>query len=133
MNLPKEFFELLSFNKNYFEEIIDKAESENVQRRGLSIEKRLIDDLKSLRKESSLNENDHKFRNKLLRCFEDGVIARMRSKAIRAEIDKNKIIDGIKLLQVFRKNISDKFIDESLKDRGQYAGKKEIILSEFII
>ena len=57
----------------------------------------------------------------------------MRSKEIKKEIDNQKLDDGLKILNIFRRNISERFLDENLKDKMSYSGKREIILSEYLI
>ena len=131
--LDKQFFNLLKTNKDYFDEILYNVETENTQRRGLSTERILIETLKSLKKEKSFKDEDHQLRNKLLRVFEDGIIARMRAKEIKNELDKEKTTDALKILNIYRKHISEKFLDESLKEKVIYGGKREIILSEYLI
>ena len=51
LKLPKEYFDLLSKNKDYFDQILTKSEEEKTSRRGKSNERQLIDLLKSFRKE----------------------------------------------------------------------------------
>ena len=68
-----------------------------------------------------------------MRVFEDGIIARMRAKEIKNELDKEKTTDALKILNIYRKHISEKFLDESLKEKVIYGGKREIILSEYLI
>ena len=131
--LDKEFFNLLKNNKDYFDDVLYNVETEHTQRRGLSTERKLIETLKSLKNEKSFKDEDHHLRNKLLRVFEDGIVARMRSKAIMSELDKEKSTDALKILNIYRKNISDKFLDESLKEKIIYGGKREIILSEYLL
>ena len=133
ITLDKNFFELLKKNKEYFDEDLFNVESENTHRRGKSIEKNLIDILKSLRGDKSFKDDDNHLRGRILRAFEDGVIARMRSKEIKKEIDNQKLDDGLKILNIFRRNISERFLDENLKDKMSYSGKREIILSEYLI
>jgi len=133
IKLDKEFFQLLQSNKDYFDELLYNTEEEATQRRGLSTEKKLIDTLKMLRKEKSFKDEDHQLRDRLLRAFEDGVIARMRSKNIKNELDKENPTDKLKILNIFRRNISEKFLDESIKEKIVYGGKREIILSEYLI
>lgn len=133
INLDSEFFRLLQGNKDYFDELLYNTEEEATQRRGLSIEKKLIDTLKWLRKEKSFKDEDHLLRDRILRAFEDGVIARMRAKTIKSELEKENSSDSLKILNIFRRNISEKFLDESIKEKTIYAGKREIILSEYLI
>ena len=86
-----------------------------------------------LRKEKSFKDEDHQLRDRILRAFEDGVIARMRAKNIIRELDKENPTDALKILNIFRRNISEKFLDESIKEKTFYSGKREIILSEYLI
>ena len=131
--LDKYFFNLLKNNKDYFDEVLYNVETEHTQRRGLSVERFLIETLKSLKNEKSFKDEDHQLRNKLLRVFEDGIVARMRAKEIKKELDKEKTTDALKILNIYRKNISEKFLDESVKEKIIYGGKREIILSEYLI
>ena len=133
MPLDKTFFQLLKKNKDYFDEILYDVETEHTQRRGQSTERILIEILKSLKNEKTFKDEEHHLRNKLLRAFEDGIVARMRAKAIKSELDKEKTTDALKILNIYRKNISEKFLDESLKEKIIYGGKREIILSEYLI
>ena len=57
----------------------------------------------------------------------------MRAKEIKNELDKEKTTDALKILNIYRKHISEKFLDESLKEKVIYGGKREIILSEYLI
>jgi len=57
----------------------------------------------------------------------------MRAKEIQKELKLKKTTDGFEILQIFRKNISDRFLDESLRDKTKLSGKREIILSEYLI
>jgi len=57
----------------------------------------------------------------------------MRAKEIQKELKLKKTTDGFEILQIFRKNISDRFLDESLRDKVKFGGKREIILSEYLI
>ncbi len=132
VKLDKQFFNLLKTNKDYFNEILNNVETEHTQRRGLSTERILIETLKSLKNEKSFKDEDHQLRNKLLRIFEDGIVARMRAKEIKNELDKEKTTDGLKILNIYRKHISEKFLDESIKEKVIYGGKREIILSEYL-
>ena len=65
---------MLKNNKDYFDEVIYNVETESTQRRGKSVERILIEILKSL-KMKSFKDEDHQLRDKLLRVFEDGVVA----------------------------------------------------------
>jgi len=129
----KNFFNLLKKNKSHFDEIIFTSETESTQRRGKSIERELIEILKSLSNEKTFKDEDKKLCYKILKAFEDGVIARMRAKEIQKELKLKKTTDGFEILQIFRKNISDRFLDESLRDKTKFGGKREIILSEYLI
>ena len=131
--LDKEFFNLLKNNKDYFDEVIYNVETESTQRRGKSVERILIEILKSLKNEKSFKDEDHQLRDKLLRVFEDGVVARMRAKEIKKEIEVNNSTDALKILNIFRKNISERFLDESIKDKMIFGDKREIILSEYLV
>ena len=131
--LDKTFFQLLQKNKDYFDEILYDVETEHTQRRGQSTERVLIEILKSLKNEKTFKDEEHHLRNKLLKVFEDGIVARMRAKTIKSELDKEKTTDAIKILNIYRKNISEKFLDESLKEKIIYGGKREIILSEYLV
>ena len=131
-NFDKNFFNLLKKNKNYFDEILFTSETESTQRRGRSIERELIGILKSLNKEKIFKDEEKNLIYKILKAFEDGVIARMRAKEIQKEL-KKKNNNSFEILQVFRKNISDRFLDENLRDKIKFGGKREIILSEYLI
>jgi len=132
-NFDTEFFNLLKKNKNYFDEILFNSETENTQRRGKSMERELIEILKSLNNEKTFKDEDKQLNHKILRAFEDGVIARMRAKEIKKEIDVSKTVNGLEILQIFRRNIEDRFLDEHLREKIKFAGKREIILSEYLI
>ncbi len=132
--LPKEYFDLITKNKEYFDQILEQSEEEKISKRGRSNERQLVEILKSLRKEPTFTEDDQKLRNKMLRALEDGVIARVTIKNILKEVnDKNVINEPIKILSTFRKNISDKFLDETIREKVIFGGKREIILSEYLI
>ena len=62
----------------------------------------------------------------------------MRAKEINKELEKEqknskKLIDALKILSIFRKHISEKFLDESIKEKIIYGGKREIIISEYLV
>ena len=57
----------------------------------------------------------------------------MRAKEIKNELEKEKTTDALKILNIYRKNISEKFLNESIKEKIIYGGKREIILSEYLI
>ncbi len=132
-SFDKNFFNLLKKNKNYFDEILFTADTESTQRRGKSTERELIEILKSLNNEKTFKDNDKDLCYKIMRAFEDGVIARMRAKDIQKELKHKKTTNGLEILQIFRKNISDRFLDENLRDKIKLGGKREIILSEYLI
>lgn len=133
LKLPKEYFDFLIKNKEYFEQILEKSEEEKTSRRGRSNERQLIEILKSLRKESSFTDDDQNLRKRLLRAFEDGVIARVTVKNILREINYNKLVDEpLKILATFRRNISERFLDETIREKVVFGGKREIILSEYL-
>ena len=87
----------------------------------------MIETLKSLKMKNPFKDEEHQLRNKLLRVFEDGIVARMRSKEIKKELDNEKTTDALKILNIYRKHISEKFLDESIKETAIYGGKREII------
>ena len=89
-------FSITKKNKDYFDEILYDVETEHTQRRGQSTERILIEILKPLKNEKSFKDEEHHLRNKLLRAFEDGIVARMRAKAIKKELDKEKTTDALK-------------------------------------
>ena len=60
-------------------------------------------------------------------------MARMRSKEIKKELDNEKTTDALKIINIYRKHISEKFLDESIKETTIYGGKREIILSEYLL
>ena len=130
-NFDKNFFNLLKKNKNHFDEILFTSETEITQRRGKSIERELIEILKSLNNEKTFKDEDKNLCYKILRAFEDGIIARVRAKEIQKELKKTNN-NGLEILQVFRKNISDRFLDESLREKIDFSRKREIILSEYL-
>ena len=133
LKLPKEYFDLLSKNKDYFDQILTKSEEEKTSRRGRSNERQLIEILKSMRREPTFTDDDQELRRKLLRAFEDGVIARMTGKAILKEIQGNNLAnEPLKILAAFRRNISDRFLDETIREKVVFGGKREIILSEYL-
>ena len=81
----------------------------------------------------SVHATDVELRKRLLRAFEDGVIARMTGKAILKEIQVNKLAnEPLKILATFRRNISDRFLDETIREKVVFGGKREIILSEYL-
>jgi superfamily II DNA/RNA helicase len=132
--LNKIFFDLLNKNKDYFNEIIFNTELENTKRAGQSLERYLIEILKTLKKEKTFKDEDHIIRDKILRAFEDGIIARMRAKEIKKELDNlGNNNDCFKILKIFKKNISEKFIDSSIREKSMFSGRREIILSEYLI
>ena len=97
-------------------------------------EKELIKDLKYLAKQKVLRDEDQHIRARFLNAFEDGIIARVTAKKIKKEIDsKNLRNDPIKLLNAFIKNISKKFIDQKILEKIAYGGKREIILSGYLL
>ena len=57
----------------------------------------------------------------------------MRAKEIKKEIEVNNSTDALKILNIFRKNISERFLDESIKDKMIFGDKREIILSEYLV
>ena len=52
---------------------------------------------------------------------------------IHKKLKHKKTTNGLEILQIFRKNISDRFLDENLRDKIKLGGKREIILSEYLI
>ena len=132
LSIPKEFFQKLEKNKMHFDEILTQSEEEISRRRGRSIERELLDLLKSFRREAIFKDEEQNLISKLIRAFDDGVIARKKSKKILKEIEKEKNTSPIMLLTIFRKNISDKYLDETIREKLEYGGKREIILSEFL-
>lgn len=131
--IPKQFFLELKSNKDFFDEILSKSEEETVQRRGKSNERKLIELLKSFRNETSFQDHDHDFVSKLIRSFDDGVIPRQKSKKILNQITTSSEKTPIKLLSIFRQNIADKYLDSTIKEQLIYGGKREIILSEYLL
>jgi len=114
--------------------MLEKSELETTSRRGISIEKELIKDLKYLARQQVLRDEDQQLRIRFLNAFEDGIIARVTAKRIKKEIDSNNLRnDPIKLLNAFIKNISNKFIDKKILEKVTYGGKREIILSEYLL
>ena len=133
-NLNKDFFDLLQKNKLFFNEMLEKIELVTTSGKGVSIEKELIKDLKYLAKQKVLRDEDQHIRARFLNAFEDGIIARVTAKKIKKEIDsKNLRNDPIKLLNAFIKNISKKFIDQKILEKIAYGGKREIILSGYLL
>ena len=69
---------MLKNNKDYFDEVIYnvemKALKEEVTRKNINW------NFKVFKNEKSFKDEDHQLRDKLLRVFEDGVVARMRPK-----------------------------------------------------
>ena len=59
--------------------------------------------IKILKNEKSFKDEEHHLRNKLLRAFEDGIVARMRAKA--KKWTSKKTTDALKILNIYRKNI----------------------------
>ena len=92
----------------------------------------MLDILKTFRNETSFQEEDHELVSKLIRAFDDGVIARKKSKKILKDINLEKQKTPIRILSIFRRNISDKYLDETIKDQIVFGGKREIILSEYL-
>ena len=131
--IPKEFFTELEANKRYFDDVLFKSEEERAQRRGKSNERQLLDILKSFRNEITFQDNDHDLTYKLIRAFDDGVIAKKKSQIILKEINKDTSKLPIKILNIFRRNISDKYLDESIKEKMVFGGKREIIISEYLV
>ncbi len=131
--IPKDFFTQLEANKYYFDEILSQSEEEKTQRRGKSNERELLDILKTFRNETSFQEEDHELVSKLIRAFDDGVIARKKSKKILKEIKLEDQKTPIRILSIFRRNISDKYLDETIKEQMVFGGKREIILSEYLV
>jgi len=129
--IPKEFFRELEANKIYFDEILTQSEEEKTQTKGRSNEKQLLDILKSFRNEPSFQEENHSLVSKLIKAFDDGVVARKKSKTILQEIKKEENKTPIKILSIFRRNISDKYLDDTIKEQMIFGGKREIILSEY--
>ena len=133
LKLPKEYFDLLIKNKDYFDKILEKSEEEETQRRGKSNERQLIELLKSLRKEPALTDDEQNFRKKLIRAFEDGVIANETGKNILKETQNKKLVnEPLKILNAFRRNIPVRFLDERIREKVVFGGKREIILSEYL-
>ena len=57
----------------------------------------------------------------------------MTGKAILKEIQDNKLAnEPLKILAAFRRNISDRFLDETIREKVVFGGKREIILSEYL-
>ena len=52
---------------------------------------------------------------------------------ILKEIQDNKLAnEPLKILAAFRRNISDRFLDETIREKVVFGGKREIILSEYL-
>ncbi len=133
-NLPKDYFDLLVKNKDHFNQILTEIDEEGeIKKSGQSNEQQCIKLLKSLRKEPDLREDDHILRSKLLRAFEDGVIARKTARDILKEIEIEDLTnEPIKILVTFRKHIPEIFIDQTIREKIILGGKKEIILSLYL-
>ena len=57
----------------------------------------------------------------------------MTGKAILKEIQDNKLAnEPLKILSVFRRNISDRFLDETIREKVVFGGIREIIISEYL-
>jgi hypothetical protein len=86
-----------------------------------------------MRREPTFTDDNQELRRRLLRAFEDGIIARMTGKAILKEIQGNNFAnEPLKILAAFRRNISDRFLDETIREKVVFGGKREIILSEYL-
>ena len=57
----------------------------------------------------------------------------MTGKAILKEIQDNKLVnEPLKILATFRRNISERFLDETIREKVVFGDKREIILSEYL-
>ena len=57
----------------------------------------------------------------------------MTGNVILKEIQNNKLAnEPLKILAAFRRNVSDRFLDETIREKVVFGGKREIILSEYL-
>ncbi len=131
--IPKNFFSQLKENKKCFDEILKQPEDENISKGGMSKERELVKTLKSYENEDTFNEEHNILLRKLIRAFQDGIIARKTIKKIHDEIfsPKEKEPAPIKILSIFKSYISNKYLDESIDNELTVGAKREVVLSEF--
>jgi len=134
----KNFYKLLSKNKQAFI-ISTTEEAQEVQaRRGRDTGVQLLNILKTkeVRRFKGFTEEDELYIQKVISLLEEGALPKSTTKRLLKRINQTlaKDFNPLKLLSILRMGIASEFFKETLAETGaQTAGPREVILSEYLI
>ncbi len=131
-SLPADFYDLLARNKTALAHALDYAvdgERPKGSRNAQYILKRLK--AKKVKNHPTFTDDDDAFLARARGAFQDGVVPKQTSKAIKQAIEKEQ--DPMKLLAALRKQLSPALLAFTLEERESAESKREVILSEYLL
>ncbi|MCK4307009.1 helicase [candidate division WOR-3 bacterium] len=134
--IPKQYYSMLDRNKAEFDlatsgEVMEAKESG--RRGGRSNERYVIKRLKvkEFRKYQGFTDDDEEYIRSVLKAYENGVIPQNTTKRIKRDIEDET--NPLKVLTILKRTIPDNILDISEPHTLGTSGKREIILSEYLV
>jgi superfamily II DNA/RNA helicase len=130
--INKDFYDMLSENKKFFESLLTKDELESTSQRGRSNEAYVTTRLKvkEFRNFSEFTDEDEDFISLVLRKMQAGEIPQNIIRRIKKKIEKE--LDNQKVLMILKQEIPDSILTEIRKRYTPESTRSQIILSEYI-
>lgn len=132
LNIPTNFYDMLSSNKQSFDESLREDVDIEVEKRGAGSEKTLMKTIKALMELNKLTEDDEAYLNTLMELLEEGAISK---KSVNETVNEIKgVNDYLKIYSIIRLNISENYLLNLNRPEGnKRSERKEVILSEAFV
>jgi len=133
-NVPKEYYDYLTKNKEQFDQItMEEVVGPENSRGGLSNEKYVMQRLKvkEFRKYHAFTDEDEDYLQVVLEKYNEGVIPKNATKRIRKQIEKEK--EPLKILATLKREIPARLLGVRHVGNKEFVSKREVILSEYLI
>ncbi|MBI2841874.1 MAG: helicase [Armatimonadetes bacterium] len=134
--LGKDFYDLLTKNKNAFDLCTEEEDAEPVRDGSRSNAQRVLGILKAFRKDlRRLTEDQEQYLKTVISRLEAGSIPRQTLKTTHEAIQeefKQRTPDVVRLIGVLQKSIPSELLDGFVVERSSHSAKpREVILSEY--
>ena len=135
-NLPKEYYNLLSKNKEAFVEATTAEYFIPDTRGGRDAGKQVLKVLKATLKNSAkFTDEQEEYLKKVIKQFEEGAIPKPTAKKTLKALNnlKSDVKNSLKVLAVVHQNIPAKFLESHYVEyEKRFTGKREVILSLYL-
>jgi len=133
IDIPIHFYDMLGQNKAAFAQAVSAADEDlKPTKGGRSNEAIVISLLKQLNRTQRLTDDDETYLEVVLNAFENGIIPSKTSKTIKDTVQKEKMLDAVRILSILRTVIPESILYVK-PEAERITNPNEVILSEYLL